>query len=102
MSRHGSQSPSPRTLTSTGITAGTSSGESDSRHVSSPQGLLEPQSPVVAKFSKCVEKYKTGAFKKGEARFEIYSILVTSGEKAEVVKTTIELYIAILDQHDIK
>jgi hypothetical protein len=102
MSRHESQSPSPRAATSPGTAADSSSREPVAEHVSPPPGVLELQSPVVAKCSEWVEKYKAGTIQKGEASYEIHSLLTASGERSDVIKAAVESYITILDQHDVK
>jgi len=102
MSRHESQSPSPRETTSPGTAADSSSREPVVELVSAPPGVLELQSPVVAKCSEWIEKYKAGAVQKGEASYEIHSLLAASGERSDVIKAAVESYIAILDQHDVK
>ena len=102
MLQHDSQSPSPQIITSSGITAGASPGDQGSRHTLPPPGVHKLQCAMVAKCTESIQRYKTGAIKKGQASFEICSILAASEESSEVIKVTIESYIAILDQHDIR
>jgi hypothetical protein len=45
-------------------------------------------------------KFKLGSANKGETCFEIQTILTSSGEKPEVIKSAIESFISILDQHE--
>jgi hypothetical protein len=66
---------------------------------SPPPGTLRLQSPLVDECFTWVNKFKSGASKKGETCFEIQSILSTSGEKSEVIKAAVESFINILDQH---
>jgi hypothetical protein len=39
---------------------------------------------------------------KGEASYEIHSLLAALGERSDVIKATVELHITILNQHDVK
>jgi hypothetical protein len=57
---------------------------------------------VVAKCSDWVEKYRAGAIQKGEASFEILSLLASAEERPDVIKAAAGSYITILDQHDVK
>src|SRR6267154_4678993 len=104
MSRHASQSPSPGTLTSPRTGAQAPTGESHSRRVSPPLGVLELQSPVVTKCSKWIKKYKARTSKKGEVTFEIQSILAVSEEINDVIKAAIESYMTnmTLKWHQLK
>ena len=102
MSQHESQSPSPRETTSLGIAADSSSREPVTERISPPPGVLNLQSPVVAKCSDWVEKYRAGAIQKGEASFEILSLLASTEERPDVIKAAAGSYITILDQHDVK
>lgn len=102
MSRHESQSPSPRETTSPGTAADSSTREPVTERISPPPGVLNLQSPVVAKCSDWVEKYRAGAIQKGEASFEILSLLASTEERPDVIKATAGSYITILDQHDVK
>jgi hypothetical protein len=101
MSRHGSQSPSPGANTSLG-TADNTSREAAAEHATPPPGIPELQSPLVAECSEWIEKYKAGYTQKGEAIYEIQSILAASGDNSEAIKAAVESYVTILDQHDIK
>ena len=101
MSRHGSQSPSPEANTSPG-TADSTSREAAAERATPPPGIPEFQSPLVARCSEWVDKYKAGFIQKGEAIYEIQSTLAASGENSEAIKAAIESYVTILDQHDVK
>ena len=98
MSQYGSQSPN---TTSPG-TAEDTSREQVAEQVQPPAGIVKLQSPMVSKCSEWIDKFKAGIVKKSKASFEIHSILASTGEKAEVVKATIELYLSILNQHEAK
>jgi hypothetical protein len=65
-------------------------------------GILRLQSPLVKECITWVNKFKSGLAKKGETCFEIQTILTSSGEKLEVIKSAIESFISILDQHKSK
>ena len=102
MSRHESSSPPLRPTTSTETAQDEHSGIATEGQTLSPPGVLHLQSPVVKECYDWVEKFKSGVAKKGEATFEIYSILASSGEKLEIVKAAAKSYIKILNQHELK
>ena len=102
MSRHESPSPALRTAASTETAQDDHSGTIPEGQILPPLGVLNLQSPVVEECYDWVEKFKSGVIKKSAATFEIYLILVTSGEKSEIVKTTAESYVKILNQHNLK
>ena len=94
-----------RTATSTALSEGVTSDPSNQPAVDrgSPlPGILRLQSPLVKECITWVNKFKSGLAKKGETCFEIQTILTSSGEKLEVIKSAIESFISILDQHKSK
>ena len=101
MSRHGSQSPIPRAV-SPETAEDSTPRRPVSERVPPPSGISELQSPLVSKCTEFVDKFKSGILKKGEASYEILTVLVASGEDAQVIKAAIESYLGILDQHDAK
>ena len=102
MSRHESSSPPLRTVVPSETAQDDRSEIVIEGPVLPPPGVLNLQSPVVTECYDWIEKFKSGVAKKGEAIFEIYSILASSGEKSEIIKAAAESYTKILDQHDLK
>src|ERR1700730_16375098 len=65
-------------------------------------GILELQSPLVKKCFEWVNKFKLEISKKGEVSFKFHSILTALGERIQVIKAAVELFVGILDQHESK
>ena len=99
-----SHEPLSRTATSTAWSEGVTSDPSNQPAIEqgSPPGTLRLQSLLVDECISWVNIFKSGSAKKGEICFEIQMILTSSGEKPEIIKSAIESFISILDQHESK